>query len=707
MIQSNILAAVILVILCQCTQGQTQTVGLFLNNEAKVAPGYVLLPPMHNGHTYLLNNSGQIVNSWSDGNTEPGRMAYLLPNGHLLRSVSLPNSGPNTGGGDGGRITEWDWSGKLLWQFDYSTSQYATHHDLKMLPNGNVIVLLVETKSLADMAAAGFRPNILQQGANVLVPDAIIEVQPTRPIGGKIVWEWHVWDHLVQNYDATKANYGDPAAHPELVNPNASPGQIASFWNHMNSIDYNSDLDQIMVSVRGNSEIWMIDHSTTSTEAAGHTGGKYGKGGDLLYRWGNPVMYSAGKNTDEMLYQQHDAQWIAKGLPGAGNILIFNNGINRPAGNFSTVDEIVSPVDSKGNYPLASGAAYGPKQLAWTYAGAGAERYYDPDVSGAERQPNGNTLICYGTRGLIEEVTTAGEIVWKYVNPVITSGPLLQGQTAPLDAKGQGMNAVFKVRRYAPDYPGLAGQDLSAKGTIELYGTRYVNGASFLTGSTSAGAVLTILADSGLADSALAAATSTLSAKLGTTSVSITDSAGKTQLCSLYYVSPQQINLVVPDGMATGKATVTVQRDNGKNVSGTVTIDPVAPGLFSMGTSGVGAMVGLRVDASGNRSDVPVFAYNKAQNTYTAAPIDLGATGDQVYLSLYGTGIRGGNAVNISVTIGNKPVPVLGAAAQSQYPGLDQVNIGPLPRTLAGSGNTNLVLRVNNAGANAITVNIK
>jgi uncharacterized protein (TIGR03437 family) len=684
---------------------QTQTVGLFLNNPAKVQPGYTLLLPMHNGHTYLLNNDGQTVNTWFDGNSEPGRMAHLLPNGHLLRSVSLPNSGPETGGGDGGRITEYDWSGNKVWQFDYSTPQYAMHHDLKMLPNGNVIVLLVEVKTLAEMTAAGFRPNMLQPGFSILVPDAIIEIEPQRPTGGKIVWEWHVWDHLVQNYDSTKANYGVPSAHPELVDPNASPGQIASFWNHMNAIDYNPDLDQIMVSVRGNSEFWVIDHSTTTAEAKAHTGGKYGKGGDLLFRWGNPSMYGAGRNTDEMLYQQHDSQWIPKGRPGAGNILVFNNGVNRPGGNYSSVDELVPPVDATGNYSLTTGQAYAPKQLTWSYAGTGTERYYDGDVSGAERQPNGNTLICYGTHGLIEEVTSAGEIVWKYLNPVVTTGPLLQGQTPALDQKQQSIAALFKARKYAPDYAGLAGQDLSPKGTVELYGARYVNGASFVAGSTSPGANLTILGDSGLADSAQAAATSTLPAKMAGTSVTITDSANATQTCPLYYVSPTQINLVVPDKVATGKATLTVQRDGGKAIAGTVTVDAVAPGLFSMDAGGVGAILGLRVAASGGRSDVTVFSYNSQQKQYVATPIDLGAATDQVYLSVYGTGIRGASAV--TATIGGKDVPVLGAAAQSQYPGLDQVNLGPLPRTLAGSGAVSLSLRVNTANSNSVTLSIK
>lgn len=685
--------------------GQTKTVGLLSSDTAKVSPGYILMPPMHSGRTYLIDNEGQIVNSWHADNSEPGRMAYLLANGHLLRSVSTPGTGPAAGGANGGRIVEYDWKGNLVWQFDYSTPQYAMHHDIKVLPNGNVLAVVMEAKTLAEMTAAGFRPNIIQGNGSVLLPDSVIEIQPTGPSSGTIVWEWHVWDHLVQDYDATKSNSGVPSQHPELVNPNASTKQIAADWNHVNAIDYNAELDQIMISVHGNSEIWIIDHSTTTAEAAGHTGGKRGKGGDLLYRWGNPQMYGAGTASSQMLYAQHDSQWIPAGKPGAGNILVFNNGVNRPGGNYSSVLEIVPPLDGSGGYTIAAGSAFGPASPIWSYTGAGDERFYEVAISGADRQANGNTVICWGTHGVIEEVTSSGEIVWKYVNPVIQSGPLLQGQTPGVDQQGQSLANVFKVRKYPPDYAGLSSQDLTQKGTVEVYGTRYVNGASLLNGSTSAGAILTIFGDSGLADSAVAASTVALPGKLGGTSVTLTDSASVTQTCALYYVSPTQINLVVPDGVAAGKATIAVQRDSGKSLSGAVTVDAVAPGLFTIGASGVGAILGLRVDGAGQRSDVPVFTYNATQNAFATAPIDLGAAADQVYLSVYGTGIRA--ASSVTAAIGGKAVPVLGAAAQSQYPGLDQVNLGPLPRTLAGSGSVSLSLKVNNINSNSVTLSIK
>ena len=141
-----------------------------------------------------------------------------------------------------------------------------------------------------------------------------------------MVWRWRVWDHLIQDYDATKANYGNVAANPRLIDADGTESRIPAFWNHMNSIDYNAALDQIMLSVRGNSEVWIIDHSTTTAEAAAHTGGKSGKGGDLLYRWGNPKAYGAGTQSDQELYQQHDAEWVSTGYPGAGNITVFNNG---------------------------------------------------------------------------------------------------------------------------------------------------------------------------------------------------------------------------------------------------------------------------------------------------------------------------------------------------------------------------------------------
>ena len=437
-----------------------QTVGLFLNTP-KAFTGYTLFAPKHNTVTYLMDNQGQVVHQWKSA-YEPGQSAYLLPNGHLVRAGMLKVQG-GTGGGEGGRIEEYDWDGNLVWEFNHATRDYQLHHDIKPMPNGHILALMVERKSREEAVEAGFDARLLRD--DFLVPDAVVEIEPIWPKGGRIVWEWHVWDHLIQNSDRTKANYGDVAAHPELVDVACNGRATPAFWNHMNSLDYNPALDQIVLSVRGCNEIWFLDHSTTTKEAAGHTGGKHGKGGDLIYRWGNPAAYGRGTSRDKQLVQQHDAEWIPSGSPGAGHLTIFNNGYDR---GWSSIEEIVPPMDANGHYILESGKAYGPDKPVWHYEAKNRTDFFSSEISGAQRLPNGNTLICAGVIGHLFEITPAGEMVWQYVNPMVRGGILAQGELPGKDMRGHLWNAVFKVHRYAPDYPGLAGRDLTPKGVIEL-----------------------------------------------------------------------------------------------------------------------------------------------------------------------------------------------------------------------------------------------
>lgn len=134
------------------------------------------------------------------------------------------------------------------------------------------------------------------------------------------------------------------------------------------------------------------------------------------------------------------------------------------------MDQIVPPVNADGSYTLGSGAAYGPSSPVWTYVASPPTSFYSGEISGAQRLPNGNTLITSGVNGVLFEVTSAGEVVRQYVSPVTTT-PLAQGAAILADANraGQYMNAVFRVVRYAPDYPGLAGRTLTPIGTIETY----------------------------------------------------------------------------------------------------------------------------------------------------------------------------------------------------------------------------------------------
>jgi hypothetical protein len=308
------------------------------------------------------------------------------------------------------------------------------------LPNGNVLMIAWETKTRTEAINAGRNPNSFI--GDTFMPDHIIEVKPTGPTSGDIVWEWHVWGHLIQDYDSSKANYDVVGDHPELVDINYGINPVMSDWLHTNSIDYNEKFDQILISVHHFNEIWVIDHSTTTGEAAGHTGGNSGKGGDLLYRWGNPEAYRAGTTDDKKFFGQHDASWIQTGCPGEGDILVFNNGEGRPTTGYSSVDEIVPPVNDTGEYYLEPGSSYGPENAIWSYIANPPTSFYSVIFSGAQRLKDGDTLICDALEGRFFEVTPNGTTIWQYVNPFPTPR----------------LNHVFKIvyiPQETPDFPDL------------------------------------------------------------------------------------------------------------------------------------------------------------------------------------------------------------------------------------------------------------
>jgi hypothetical protein len=439
--------------------------------EPKAFQGYTLLAPLESSKTYLVDMQGKLVQTW-ESDCAPALFPMLLENGHLLRPGSVGGDsrvfGP--GPGVGGRIQEFTWEGELVWDFRFYNAKQLPHHDMTRLPNGNLLLIVSDRKTAEEALAAGRRPEMT--GDSHLIPDSLIEIRRTGKSTGEVVWEWHLWDHLIQDFDKAKANYGSVAEHSELVNlnygeddlkpnpppkddkdkpkpannavpnpPANQPRRINPDWTHFNGVAYNSDLDQVVVSVHAFSEIWIIDHSTTTAEAASHTGGRSGKGGDLLYRWGNPRAYRAGGKSDQKLFSQHNAHWIPKGLAGEGHMLVFNNGGGRDGGPYSSVDELVlPPVDSQGRYAQKLGTAYGPDQPVWSYTAPKKSDFYSSFISGAQRLPNGNTLICSGANGTVFEVTPEKEIVWKYVNPVRGSG---MGFGAP-SPPGQIMSPIIR-----------------------------------------------------------------------------------------------------------------------------------------------------------------------------------------------------------------------------------------------------------------------
>lgn len=434
-----------------------QTVGLFSKAPAS-EDGYVLLAPNLSQNTYLIDKCGRKVHEWNSAYT-PGFSAYLLEDGSLLRTGYMANKDFSVAG-SGGIIQQFDWNNKLMWSYQISSSTECQHHDICYLPNGNILAIVWELKTEAQAIVAGRDSAIT---GSTIWPDKIVEYQPVGTNSANIVWEWHAWDHLVQDKDSTKMNYGVIADNPGKLDINHISGfAVNPDWLHVNSVAYNPQLDQIILSSYYFNEIWIIDHSTTTMEARGSVGGRSGKGGDILYRWGNPQVYGRGGPLDRKFYESHDAHWIPTGYLDGGKIIVFNNGQGRLGGNYSSVEVIAPPVDENGNYMLGQHLAYGPDHADWTYEAApNKSDFYSPVMAGAERLPNGNTLICEATKGNLFEVTPKGNIVWKYVNPIAISGPLKQGDLAD-------KNMVFRVRQYAPGFKGLTGKVLSPGAPLEL-----------------------------------------------------------------------------------------------------------------------------------------------------------------------------------------------------------------------------------------------
>ena len=394
--------------------------------------GFTIFSPEYSRNSYLINKNKIIVHKWESDYIQ-GFGSYLSEDGILAR-LDLPYDNPTfRAGGVAGRVELFDKESNLLWEFEYSNNEYCLHHDIEPLPNGNILMIAWETKTRNEAINAGRDPDKLKSDS--FWPDHIIEVKPIGTSGFEIVWEWHIWDHLIQDFDSTKDNFGVVEDHPELIDINF--GNNNRDWTHTNGIDYSEELDQIILSIHNFNEIWVIDHSTTTEEASGHFGGNSGKGGDILYRWGNPQSYRAGNQNDQKYFGQHGVCWVEKGCPGEGNILVFNNG-GRNRG-YSTVDEIVPPVDNNGNYDYTLGEAYGPDEQIWVYNADNPSDLFSMTLSNAQRLPNGNTLICSANQGLFLEVTPEKNIVWQYQNKL----------PSPLT------NAVARVWRYPTNYSGI------------------------------------------------------------------------------------------------------------------------------------------------------------------------------------------------------------------------------------------------------------
>jgi hypothetical protein len=216
-------------------------------------------------------------------------------------------------------------------------------------------------------------------------------------------------------------------------------------------MDYDPINDLIVFTSRIFSELYIIDHSTTTQEAKGHTGGKYGKGGDILYRWGRSKNYM--ENGDTIVRVLHCPTWIPKGYPGAGNIMFFHNNVN--GNGTSQVIEINPPIDENGKFIYTSGTAFGPETPAWVYSPSSDFR--SDYMSSTFRLPNGNTLIheaypggtgAFGSssNSRIREVSSSKTLV-------DSASLVLKNNTNPYSF-GMAYNPA-KIMYYPSSYPGI------------------------------------------------------------------------------------------------------------------------------------------------------------------------------------------------------------------------------------------------------------
>lgn len=389
--------------------------------------GYTLFAPKNSKITYLVDNQGKVINQW-ESEYHSGANAELLANGHIIRAASVGYDGnPNIHTPfAGGVIEEFDWDGNLVWQYTYNSDKVLQHHFIDVMPNGNVLMIAYEYFTGDEAIAAGRDPQKLSDG--YLTPDHVAEVKKTGPKSGDIVWQWHAFDHLVQDFDKTKANYGVVADHPEKININYTPPgpfPLGADWNHSSSASFNEGTNQVVIGVAGFNEVWVIDHNTTTEEAKGPKG-------DLVFRWGNSAAYNV--ESKQNLDSPHNAT-----MQEDGTITVVNYGKSKD--KFSSI-VFIEPSDSI------------------TEAKSVVRKYTDGKLmfSGFDFLPNGNALIV-GVGGKLIEMTPEGKILWQLFNLDTGTGMLKTGDKVPFIAAVPGKpgpkfpaNYILTAEKYAKDF---------------------------------------------------------------------------------------------------------------------------------------------------------------------------------------------------------------------------------------------------------------
>lgn len=425
--------------------------GLTVNGEGAYE-GLVLFSPLRETSAFLMNTNGTIEKAWTSAH-RPGLGASLTANGGLLRTASVAEREESTfavGAGAGGLLQMFDPSGNLVWEYDGLDGKQCFHHDVKALDNGNVLAIAWVEVSGSEAIKAGRRPQDVF--SDRLWYTRLVEIEPMFPTGGNVVWGWDAWDHIVQETDPDKPNFGDPRENPHKIDlnyfrlpesraseakPRRAPGSPKSSsvanvgevdWMHANSVDVHPLTGHVIVSVHGFDEIWVIDRERP--------------GDGLAYRFGNPSAYGAGEFSQRYLFRQHDANWIPETCPGGGNVLLFNNGTREGPNSRSKVMEFRLPLEN-GKYRRNPDGSFEEPDIVWVYSGTEGDPLRALRMSGAQRLPNGNTFISHGPDGRLMQVNREGEVVWEYWNEF---GSLTSSSRSSM--RTQNAKSLFKAWMY-------------------------------------------------------------------------------------------------------------------------------------------------------------------------------------------------------------------------------------------------------------------
>lgn len=396
-------------------------------------------------------------------------------------------------------------------------------------------------------------------------------------------------------------------------------------------------------------------------------------------------------------------QVTSQSTPGAGNVLSVVSGPVSAGTGQLLVNEVMADNDAAYPDPDESGAfedwfeIYNPSSAAIDMSGM----YLTDNLSNTTKWkvPAGVTIpargylvfiadgeTTQGSRHTSFSLSADGEALAIYATDGTTLIDSMTFSTQRTDVSlGRTTDGVASWSIFQPATPGAS--------NALPYANWLLNAASFQSAAAAPSAIVSAFG-SGFTATTVAATQSPLPETLGGVTVTVTDSGGAARRAPLFFVSPGQINFLVPPGTANGRAIVAIRGESETTLTGDLLVVAVAPALFAADATGKGAglLAAIRVDAAGAQ-------------TSASQPISLGVETDQVYLILYGTGIRGvASASDVVVEIDGQTIPVTYAGPQPEYTGLDQVNVGPLPRSLAGRGEREIIMTANGHRVSRVTV---